>query len=940
MNMKGSRALSFFLAMVLIVSAFSVVETKVSADDTVAGNSDSLNANESSQYANNSIELPLKTATAENADITLDSDSLIWNNGSGNINFTVEIPESALYNIKIVWQPLDTGTNVELGFKIDGEYPSPGMETVILSRHWKNATQKPTVDSLGNEYAQEQVQTEGFLTETLQDKTGIEVDPYLIKLEKGVHTVTLEEPNQSIEIKNIILCPPEKTVAYSEISKDYDIAESDAVVITLQGEAADEKSSNSIIPKSDNSNAGMTPSDYYNQKINCIGGTSWQSPGSKLTWNFEVEETGYYRIVVRYKQSDLINGNSLRWLKIDGETPFTEAKEISFPYSTGWEYFDFSDENGKAYYIPLEKGPHTLSLEATVGSQYVYIERLSEIVERLSDEYIKIVMITGETPDINMDYELFNQISDFEKNLIECRDELDKLALDMKNLVGKNTTQCISSMENMSRVLNNMIRNRYIAQQYLSDYYSNYTSLSSWLNDMTNMPLYLDEIQLVPAGKDFENKSVGFFSSLWFGFKKFLASFNDDYQVDEKSAEDSEIRLWVNWGQDQAASLNSIIQDSFTATTGINVQLEIVNASLVNGILSGNFPDVALQMARTEPVNLGMRGALADLTQFDDYKEVLSRFQPGAEEPYLYNGSLYALPDTQEFMIMYYRNDILESLELKVPETWEEFKYAATIIQRNNMNVYIPYTQMVSTATVNTGIGSLHILPTLLSQNNLSIYNEAKNATALATDEVIEVIKEWTDLYKNYDILEEADFYNRMRLGSMPLGIAPYSTYMTLYSAAPEIKGRWSIALVPGTYNEDGKLNRSVAGSGTGCAIIEKSENKEAAWEFLKWWTSAEAQTRYNNSVESILGTVGRIRTSNIGAFNSMAWDKDDLNILNQQWAQVKEVPEVPGSYYLARSVDQIFWSVVNGESNVKNAAVKWGSVADTEIERKIRQYS
>ena len=34
---------------------------------------------------------------------------------------------------------------------------------------------------------------------------------------------------------------------------------------------------------------------------------------------------------------------------------------------------------------------------------------------------------------------------------------------------------------------------------------------------------------------------------------------------------------------------------------------------------------------------------------------------------------------------MYYRKDIMEKLGLSVPKTWEEFKHAATVIQRNNI---------------------------------------------------------------------------------------------------------------------------------------------------------------------------------------------------------------------------------------------------------------
>ena len=204
----------------------------------------------------------------------------------------------------------------------------------------------------------------------------------------------------------------------------------------------------------------------------------------------------------------------------------------------------------------------------------------------------------------------------------------------------------------------------------------------------------------------------------------------------------------------------------------------------------------------------------------------------------------------------------------------------------------------------------------------------------------INIFKQWTDFYTEYNFYKEADFFNRFRSGVMPLGIATYGTYMTLYSAAPEILGRWKIALVPGTKTENGKVNHSVAGGGTGCAIINKTNRKNASWEFLKWWTSAETQARYSNNVESILGRLGRIHTSNVKAFQQFAWEEDTLDILNEQWALVNEIPEIPGSYYATRAIDQAYWSVVNGESISKDAVTKWSQIADEEIERKINEYS
>lgn len=56
-----------------------------------------------------------------------------------------------------------------------------------------------------------------------------------------------------------------------------------------------------------------------------------------------------------------------------------------------------------------------------------FYRRLSELVSSLGDEYMKMVMITGESPDMNRDYELFRQVPDFEKTLQRNLDALTSL---------------------------------------------------------------------------------------------------------------------------------------------------------------------------------------------------------------------------------------------------------------------------------------------------------------------------------------------------------------------------------------------------------------------------------------------------------------------------------------------------------------------------------
>ena len=886
------------------------------------------------------IEIPITTYAADGAELTVSENVLNWNEGDGVVTWTFDVAQTAVYNLKILWEPGQSGINPEFAILIDGKCPFDEAENIQLSRLWKNAKEKPRQDVQGNEYAQEQVEIGGVIETIIYDSEGATVGPFEFALTAGTHTFAISNPQQSIKLHKILFTAPEMVESYKDVSASYDVKDLDADVITIEGENADVKTSNSIISKSNNSNAGMTPSHSYLTKINYIGGPSWQTLGSRVEWKFDVEKSGYYYINMRYKQSDLVNGESWRWLKIDGKTPFTEAQSLKFPYGTKWEYYTFADDKENPYYIYLDAGrEHTISMEVTVGDMSEYFYELDKIVEILGDEYIKIVMITSEEPDVSRDYDLDKQIPGFLDTLTDCSNRIGALTKKMTGESGQ-ASQAVSAMKNMKRVLDNMIKSPFIAQQYLKDYYTNYTSIGSWLYDMIKMPLAVDQIQIVPAGRDYIDNDANFFEQLAYDTVRLISSFTNDYSLTSaNTGSDNTIRLWVNWGQDQAAALNSLIEDSFTPKTGINVQVEIVNASLINGILAGNYPDMSLQMARTEPVNLGIRGALADLTQFEDFEEVLGRFQEGATVPFSYKGATYALPDTQNFMLMFYRTDVLEELGLEVPKTWDELLYCATIIQRNNMSVYVPFTQIATSTVVNQGIGNLHIFPTLMWQNGLSIYNEEGNATAITSKKALDVFEQWTDFYLEYDFYKEADFYNRLRVGVMPLGIAPYTTYMSFYATAPEIRGRWSIAMVPGTEAEDGTINRSVAGSGTGCTIIKRSTKQKQAWEFLKWWTSAETQTRYNNNLQSLLGMIGRTAVSNVEAFNSLAWDKDDLAILNQQWQQVTEVGEVPGSYDVTRAIDQAFWTVIEDGTKVKDAVTKWSKVADREIERKIDEY-
>ncbi len=76
-----------------------------------------------------------------------------------------------------------------------------------------------------------------------------------------------------------------------------------------------------------------------------------------------------------------------------------------------------------------------------------------------------------------------------------------------------------------------------------------------------------------------------------------------------------------------------------------------------------------------------------------------------------------------------------------------------------------------------------------------------------------------------------------------------------------------------------------------------------------------------------------------VEAIKGLSWEDDSLDSLLDAWGEVEEIPEYPGSYYVARSIYQAFWNVVNDNKNPKDMMMQFGKEANDEIARKWKQY-
>ena len=307
--------------------------------------------------------------------------------------------------------------------------------------------------------------------------------------------------------------------------------------------------------------------------------------------------------------------------------------------------------------------------------------------------------------------------------------------------------------------------------------------------------------------------------------------------------------MGVLGARDQSTLLKNIVDDSFTPNTGIRVNVKVIDVNaLLPATTAGNGPDVVVSLYESAPVDYALRNAAVDLRQFPDCDEVLKEFVPASYVGYEYDGGLYALPEQTYFNLMFYRKDIFEQLEIEPPNTWDDLIAILPTLQGNNLQVAIPFPQVNG-----NDIGGFY---TMVFQNGGTVYNSTGTKTALDDEEGIAAFKTFTSLFNSYGLETYYDFPSRFRTGDMPLGIANYNTYNTLAVSAPEIRGLWDFAYLPGTLrvDENGEtyIDRSVGFNGLSCMMINKEgrelvNNSDAISTFFGVSTE---QTKENLFVE------------------------------------------------------------------------------------------
>ena len=886
------------------------------------------------------------------------TDKALFTDTDSSVSFHVQVPQTGYYNLYMEYLiPESRGVAAERGVRINGEFPFEDAQNITFTRIWTDGGEVKT-DNQGNQIRPTQIEVYDWQSSCFEDDMGYITEPYRFYLEKGDNEITLEAENEPMIIRKFMVAPVSVIQSYEEYAAKYpDISDQAAAagyIQTIQGEDSTLRSESSLYAKYDRSSPTTYPNSITNTVLNYVGGDTWRSSGQWIEWEFEVPEDGYYNIMIKGRQNYSRGSVSSRTVYIDGEIPFSEMKEISYAYSNDWECKDLADDNGVPYNFYLTKGIHTIRLEATLGGVGPILEELEDSIYRANQIYRKILVYTGANPDRYRDYYIeANYPEVMEAMELESK-RLFKVVDDTVSYSGQKADN-IAAAQTVAQQMERFCEKPNKITLEFTTFKDNITALGTASLNMSETKLDIDYLVVSGTGVTPKKDQANIFTKLWHETKSFFASFFIDYNsvgdVYDESGDDEVVKVWILTGRDQGTILKSMVDDTFTPESGVKVNVEIVDpTALLNAVLAGRGPNVVLSVGADQPVNYALRGAAEDITQFDDWEEVLSHYTPSSYEQYGLDGHIYAIPETQTFNVMFYRKDVLEEMGLEVPDTWQELIEMLPTIQGNNLSVGIPTAAgSSSTTTASTAVASnvpdLSLYFTLLYQYGGDMYNEMGTKTTVDDEAGIQAFDDYVRYFNDYGLPTIYDFVSRFRSGEMPIGISAYSTYNTLMVSAPEIRGLWDFTLIPGTEytNPDGTtyIDRSdfITGSATMMIATEDESLKQKSWEFMKWWAEPDTQVRFGREIEALLGSSARYATANKDAFEQLSWSADDIKVLSEQWDQTVGIREVPGGYYTGRHITNAIRKVINDKDDSRETIIDYSIKINEEIEKKRNEF-
>lgn len=825
-------------------------------------------------------------------------------NAGESVTLDVLAPQDGLYEVHLDWQDTSATTlPIELSMLVDGAQPFAELTRLNLHSHWLDAGDV-AIDRYGNEIAPQPQRQAGRLSTPLMDSAGLSADPLLIELESGSHSLTFTASEGSFILHALELRAKAEPPAYAGQA-----AAGDALLV-VEGEQLAWRSRSSIRGAGE-FNTALYPYDASRRLINFLDGASFHRAGDAIAYTFKVETAGWYRLGFHYRQNVKTNYPVQADLLLDGELPSQAARALPFAYSTGFRFMETQVE-GQPQTFYLSEGSHTLGLRLNNQALTAAFELIDSLLRQINGLSLEIVRLTGgDTSDRYRDYNLQAYLPGLPELLNGWADQLEQTATQLSQAGEQDQAGLFSPMFISADQLRRLAEQPEDLPRRLAELSTGANSvarmLAQQLQTLSRNDLSIDRIYLYQEGATLPAQD-SLLGGLTSAAARFTGSFGTQQYAASKAKSDR-LQVWVGRPRQYVEILQNLVDSQFTPQTGIQVDLSLMPDAnkLVLSNAAGTAPDAVLSLQYVVPSYLNIRGALKNLAEFPDFGEVAQRFPSGLFVPYTLGEGVYAMPETINFWVMFYRSDIFSALNIPVPNNLEDVKAILPELQRRNMNFFYPTAGMVG---MKVFPGTLP----LILQAGGAIYSDTVGKTTLDSEASLAGFREMTDLFTIYNLpidVPAPGFYQQFRAGTLPIGIADLATYNLLLNAAVELEGQWEIAPFPGLVQEDGSVARWTTGGAETMGIMSQSTQQEEAWQFLKWWSDTAVQAQFGNLLQSTFGSEYIWPTANTEAFAQLPLASRHKRVILEQMNWMTEAPWVLGTYMLERELSNAYMSVV-----------------------------
>lgn len=808
---------------------------------------------------------------------------------------------------------------------------------------WKDTQGAIPQDRYGNEVSPPQQRVDEVFDAYITDKSSLDCGAVVYEHGGGALTVTLTMKAQDTAFEQVYLLPDESLPTYAAYLAALGDKAAATSLITIEGEEMRLKS-DSYIRAKNVKDVSLTPYSTYQKVLNVQDENSIKKSGQKALWEFEVEESGLYTLAFKYIQAANGNMTCYRTVAIDGAVPYKELESVAFPYRSGNGYHNLIpvDEQGNPLRVYLEKGIHTLSVQVNGAVYDAVYKEIKEIMADINDLAMSIKKLVGNNTDKNRTWDVEDYLPDVSQRLAFMEERTNTIYQTLREIVGKEPTFAnnlryaatnLRKLKEDPRTLPNRLT---LLSEGVG---STAQAFGDLLPILESQPVGFDKLYLAGDTAALPRAKAGFFTGLWESLKSFFYSFSPEmsdsnYSVSGKNSDG--LQVWVNRPVQYLEIMQQMADAQFTANGGMKVNFSIMpnEQKLILANASRTNPDVALGISYITPFDFAIRGAAKNLLDFDGFLQWYNdEFNLESLTPMCFNHGVYGVSETQDFLVLMYRKDILDKLGLSVPDTWEDVEDMMPTLLRYGMNLNIPASNMVT-------FKNFQGVSPFIFQAGGEYYAATGDETTINSAESYTGLKEMTSLYQITSLQQYiASFFNSFRYGQVPIGVSGFSTYIQLELAAPELAGKWDIALAPGTKGEDGEVRRYQMADGTAGMIFGNTAYPQEAYDFLKWWMGKDTQVEFAYTLQSKFGPEFRWNTANIEAFKELPYPKEHRDIILKQWEWQKEVVRHPAGYMVEREVSNVWNNVVVMGRTLRTELDGAALESNREIERKLTEF-